>query len=112
MKGNSKLYESYNSAQSQSIRIVTSEKILDTTEKHGQIPIKAEPNSVIVHIINESLVSERYYDENGDAYLDIDYTNHGNSVTHPVVPHQHRWVKDKNGKLKRGKWERIENDKK
>lgn len=40
--------------------------------------------------INGNLNSERYYDDDGKAYLDIDYTNHGNPKTHPKVPHEHK----------------------
>ena len=51
------------------------------------------------------VVSERYYNNKGEAYLEIHYTCHGNPKTHPVVPHIHRWSKDENGVLKPGKWE-------
>ena len=37
-------------------------------------------------------IQERYYDENGEAKMDVDYTNHGNPKRHPKVPHRHRWV--------------------
>lgn len=72
---------------------------------HMSVSLKHRPNSVIKRVENGYVVSERYYDENGDVYLDIDYTNHGNPKTHPKVPHIHRWVKDNNGKLHRCKWE-------
>ncbi len=62
---------------------------------HGAV-IKDIPNSV-GQKYNEkgSIISERYYNNNGDAYLDIDYTNHGNSKTHPNVPHQHKIIINK-----------------
>ena len=41
---------------------------------------------------NGKKIQERYYDENGIAKMDIDYTNHGNPKRHPNVPHRHRWV--------------------
>ena len=47
-----------------------------------------------------------YYDEDGNAYLDIDYTDHGNPKTHPIVPHQHHIVM-KDGKPDRGKDEEV-----
>ena len=28
---------------------------------------------------------------NGNAYRDVDMTNHGNSKTHPEYPHEHTW---------------------
>jgi hypothetical protein len=34
-------------------------------------------------------VPERYYNQEGMAYLDIDYTDHGNPKMHPNVPHEH-----------------------
>ncbi|AHI55911.1 hypothetical protein ACP0AK_01605 [Listeria ivanovii] len=33
----------------------------------------------------------RYYDKNGKAQMDIDYTNHGNAKAHPKVPHRHNF---------------------
>lgn len=67
------------------------------------ISIKAtgQPNSVTKKIVNGLVVSERYYDDNGNAYLDIDYTNHNNPKAHPFVPHIHRWRKNENGVLQR-----------
>ena len=69
------------------------------------IPKNGKPNTVIKKIIGGYVVSERYYNSNGEAYLDIDYTCHGNPKSHPVVPHIHRWIKDENGKLQRQPWE-------
>lgn len=55
------------------------------------VSIKGIPNSVSQnHDKKGSLISERYYNDNGWAYLDIDYTNHGNPKTHPDIPHQHK----------------------
>ncbi len=31
------------------------------------------------------IILERYYDGNGNAYLDIDYSNHGNPKTHRIT---------------------------
>lgn len=69
------------------------------------IPTKTKPNTVIKKIVGGYVVSERYYNEEGEVYLDIHYTCHGNPYTHPVVPHIHRWLKDKNGILHIDKWE-------
>ena len=66
-----------------------------------------QPNSVTQKTINGKITSERYYDENGNAYLDIDYTDHGNPKTHPIVPHQHL-ITFVNGKPKRGKDQEVE----
>lgn len=59
------------------------------------------PYTVIRNYRNGKLSSERYYNNNGDAYLDIDYNNHGNSKMHPNVPHEHKIWFDKNGKMHR-----------
>lgn len=76
--------------------------------KGQSIPTRYSPNSAIKKIVNGYVVSERFYDEKGDAYLDIDYTCHGNPVTHPEVPHMHRWCKKENGELTRNrKWEKF-----
>ena len=76
--------------------------------KQGRsIPKSFDCNSVIKREINGFIVSERYYNDKGDVYLDIDYTCHGNPKTHPIVPHIHRWVKDQNGKLQRMPWEEF-----
>lgn len=34
----------------------------------------------------------RFYDNRGKMYLDIHYTNHGNPLKHPQVPHEHYWI--------------------
>ena len=76
---------------------------------HESIPSCGKPNSVVKKIVNGYVVSERYYNDIGEAYLDIDYTCHGNPKTHPEVPHIHTWYKDENGCLKRNeKWESFE----
>lgn len=71
------------------------------------IPSKHRKNSVIKKIIGNYVVSERYYNDKGEAYLDIDYTCHGRPNVHPEVPHIHRWIKDENGNLHRSKWEKF-----
>ena len=51
-----------------------------------------KPNSVTQKFDDKgNLEKERYYDSNGYALIDIDYTNHGNAKLHPQVPHKHRW---------------------
>lgn len=66
------------------------------------------PNSVIKKIIDGYVVTERYYNDKDEAYLDIDYTCHKNTDTHPYVPHIHRWIPDENGNLKRQQWEKFQ----
>ena len=76
---------------------------------HFSISITGKPNSVVKNIVDGYVVSERYYNNKGEAYLDIHYTCHGNPVTHPEVPHLHRWYKDEHGHLIRNnKWESFQ----
>lgn len=74
---------------------------------HPGVPTKDKPNSVTKIIHNGKVDRERYYDEYGDVYLDIDYSDHGNSERYPVVPHQHTWIKDDKGKFQRKRYEKI-----
>lgn len=51
-----------------------------------------EPNSSKDKIDKDgNIVTRRWYDENGKAYKDVDYTNYGNAKNHPKVPHEHTW---------------------
>jgi hypothetical protein len=56
-------------------------------------PVKnQEPNSSVdIKDKNGNIVRRRWFDENGDAKRDLDYTNHGNPKEHPEVPHEHYW---------------------
>ena len=91
MKGNG---EAFNLAGSSSIRQVDSKNVVK--DQHC-LPMKGEANSVTQSFVNGKLTQERYYDSSGKAYLDIDYSDHGNPKTHPTVPHQHHitWNDDK-----------------
>ena len=62
----------YNSAGSKSVKDVKSVTRLD--DAHS-IPAHGEPNSVTQSYKNGNLVTERYYDNNGNPYLDIDNTS-------------------------------------
>ena len=78
---------------------------MNTTTVHT-IPTTSAPNSVIQELDdNGNLERERYYDENGRALFDIDYTNHGNAKKHPTVPHKHKWDWSDPKRPKRGKAE-------
>lgn len=74
----------------------------------NSIPKKHKPNSVCKKVLNGYVITERYYNINGEAYLDIDYTCHGNPKKHPDVPHVHRWEKDTNGELHRKGCEKFQ----
>ena len=61
---------------------------------------KGSPNSSVDIIDNNGTIrTRRWYDANGNAYRDVDMTNHGNPKKHPEYPHEHRWTY-KDGKVK------------
>lgn len=104
MKGYS---SSFNNAGSSSVKQVDDINVV--SGKNAKVPDKSTPNSVTKKYIDNKLITERYYDKNGNPYLDIDYTDHGNPKTHPNVPHEHH-IKIVNGNIDRSKEEKI-NDK-
>ena len=54
-----------------------------------QLPIKGVPNSTVEQRDdNGKVVRIRHYDDKGNAYKDVDYTDHGRPDTHKV-PHTH-----------------------
>lgn len=84
-------------------------KVMSTliSGKGISIPVKNIPNSVLKKVIDGHVITERYYNEKGEAYLDIDYTCHGCQKSHPYVPHIHKWEKDNAGLLIRKKMEKF-----
>ena len=53
---------------------------------------KGKPLSSIDILDGDGNVStRRWYDMEGNAYRDVDMTNHGNSKMHPEYPHEHTW---------------------
>ena len=102
MKGSDSFFNGYNSAGSRDVKVVTS---VSHTTIHS-LPNTSDPNSVSIKYRDGKAVSERYYDKEGKAYLDIDYSDHGNKTAHPVVPHQHK-IEWKNGKMHRQDGEEI-----
>lgn len=97
----------YNKAGSSDVRKVDKINKIDTTDNKNKSGIKGEPNSVTKNYKHGRMIQERYYDEKGDVYLDIDYTDHGNPKFHPIVPHQHNWYRDENGKPRRKEYTKI-----
>ena len=94
----------YNTAGSSEVGTVITIKPLKPGQK---VPNTSKPNSVAQKKDGDKLITERYYNEKGEPYLDIDYTNHGNPKAHPIVPHKHN-INLENGHIKRGKQEKIE----
>ncbi len=58
---------------------------------NSNLPTKSKPNSKKTLYKNGKKIRDRYYDEQGYAKKDIDYTDHGNPKEHPKVPHEHKW---------------------
>lgn len=77
----------YNTANSKNVGSVHS---LQTVVDAHSMPESSEPHSVTRNYQNGKLKTERYFDANGEPYLDIDYTDHGNPKMHPFVPHEHK----------------------
>lgn len=92
--------DDYNRAGSSTVGEVDS---VDIVVDIHDVPRESTPNSVTQNFKNGTLSSERYYGPNGEAYLDIDYTDHGNPKTHPKVPHEHDIWFDGDGNFHRGK---------
>ncbi|WP_413536998.1 T7SS effector LXG polymorphic toxin [Carnobacterium divergens] len=58
--------------------------------------ITGDPDSSVdIYNNNGDLVRRRWFDSDGRAIRDIDYTNHGHPKNHPEVPHEHNWTYDK-----------------
>lgn len=74
---------------------------------HEKPPLKGEKNSILIIIKDGKLIRIRNYNQSGEAELDIDYSNHGNGVARPEIPHIHRWIKDEKGNLNRNKQEKY-----
>lgn len=85
----------YNKAGSASVRNVSS--VNQLSDPHS-VSMQGEKNSSTQIYRKGKMVSERYYNSKGNAYLDIDYTDHGNPKMHPDVPHEHR-IHRKNGAI-------------
>jgi hypothetical protein len=62
-----------------------------SVQKGRSLPVKDKAYSSKDLYKDNKLVQRRYYDKNGKADEDIDYTNRGNPKQHPKVPHRHKW---------------------
>jgi RHS repeat-associated protein len=72
----------------------------DVSEEHG-LSVTGIPNSTGLRWRDGEIVQGRTYDEEGDATVDTDMTNHGNPTI--PAPHAHEWNKGENGKPSRSK---------
>ena len=76
----------FNLAGSKSVSSV----VYKTITRDKKVPMTAKANSVKTKLSEDGkILQERYYDSCGKAYLDIDYSDHGNPKMHPTVPHEH-----------------------
>lgn len=91
----------YNTARSNKVGVV---KTITNSFEHNA-PTTYKPNSVYRRSGTYGLISERYYNNKGEPYLDIDYTDHGNAKRHPAVPHQHqiRYINNNFNREREGK---------
>lgn len=92
----------YNPTGLPGVGIVT-EVVTEELQGHGSSPSRGKPNSVFRLFKDGKLIQERYYDEKGLPYMDIDYEPHGRRGDHSKVPHVHYWYDDENGERKRDK---------
>ncbi len=81
------------------IDITPSNNHSTTTVNPG--PYGGQPHSSIDIVDKDTgeILTRRFYDQNGRAYRDVDFTHHGNVGTHPEAPHEHFWKYDSNGKV-------------
>lgn len=63
-------------------------------------PFGEANSSVDILDADGNIKTRRWYDSDGNAYRDVDMSDHGNPKEHPEVPHEHTWEYD-NGKPKR-----------
>jgi len=85
MKGNSKLYGN----QNKNGRWVVNNYDFKNHINPHHLPDKSIPNSSIIQKDDkDKIVRIRYYDDKGNAWKDIDYTDHGTPEKHKV-PHTH-----------------------
>lgn len=87
----------YNTAGSSNVGVVHT---IQTLANVHTMPTTSTPNSVSRNYREGKLATERYFNQKGEPYLDIDYTDHGNKKMHPFVPHEHKIVYE-DGNLRR-----------
>ena len=75
----------------------TDESELKPREEHDitnerSVDVFGNPNSSLDKVNEDgTLIQRRYYDSEGKVEFDTDFTDHGNSKEHPIVPHVHTW---------------------
>ena len=95
----------FNSSGSKSVKTVSSYTSSNNAHK---VPMTSTPNSVHISYKAGKAHSERYFDGKGNAYLDIDYSNHGNPKMHPLVPHEHTITIVNGNFIRNKKWRGIQ----
>ena len=78
---------------------------LDTTPSSNHSTVtknpgyQGSPNSSIDILDRKGQIeTRRWFDSEGKAVRDVDFTNHGNPTTHPEWPHEHIWQYGPDGK--------------
>jgi len=77
---------------------------IDINPSNNHSSVKGNPgynstpnSSVDIMDSDGNLITRRWYNSNGKAVRDVDFTNHGNPKNHPEWPHEHFWSYDLNG---------------
>jgi len=89
-KGKSKTdKEAVNTNKGNEIDITPTENYSSSDKNPGP---KGKPNSSVdILDKNGKIKTRRWYNSKGNAYRDVDMTNHGNPKKHPEFPHVHIW---------------------
>jgi hypothetical protein len=61
-----------------------------TTSSDSSLPLTGDPLSSKDKVKDGQVDQRRYYDKDGNADLDVDYSAHSNPKTH-TIPHKHIW---------------------
>jgi hypothetical protein len=75
--------------------------IFTELKDHANLPREGEPNSSTDLFRDNQLVQRRYYDENGRALRDIDFS-HSNGDSSHTFPHTHDWTWEGNNSTRSG----------
>lgn len=79
----------YDACAKSSIDIKPSKNHKVTKKNPG--PNGDKNSSVDIVSSDKKLLTRRWFNKNGRATRDVDFTNHGNPKAHPKVPHEHFW---------------------
>ena len=76
---------------------------ITTSRIHSTVtdnPFTGRPNSSVDILDRQgNLAARRWFGEDGRAFRDVDFDDHGNPRRHPEVPHEHYWKYGPDGKV-------------